>query len=55
MIEIIRSVTSHQEQLKELKSIMQLINHGLNEPYFLSSFIGGLDEELRLTMKIFKP
>ncbi|KAF3675896.1 hypothetical protein FXO37_05613 [Capsicum annuum] len=30
-------------------------NHGLNESYFLSSFIGFLKDEIKMTVKLFKP
>ena len=46
------SMQSYQLRFEELKSLMLILNPHLMEGYFVSSFVSGLSEELRLTVKI---
>lgn len=43
------------DQFEELRSKMLTINPTLNEDYFIQSFVSGLNEELRLAIKMLSP
>lgn len=45
----------YQEKFEELKSLMVKYNPGLSEIYFISSFISGLNEEVRQVVTMFRP
>lgn len=49
------AITEYQEKFKELQSLILMVNPTLSEAYFISSLISGLKEELKPTIKIFKP
>ena len=42
-------------KFEDLKAQMIMWNPTLNESHFLSSFIGGLKEEIKFLVKMFKP
>lgn len=48
-------VLEYQEKFEELKSLMVKYNPGLSEIYFISSFISGLNEEVRQVVTMFRP
>ena len=47
-----RSVLNYQIKFEELKSLMIVSHPTLTEAYFVSSFISGLNEELRPIVKM---
>lgn len=49
------SVEDYQTKSKELRSPLILSHPTLNEQYFMSSFISGLNDELRPTIKMLQP
>ena len=49
------TMQSYQLKFEELKSLMLTLNFTLTEGYFISSFINGLSEDLRPTIKMFQP
>ena len=49
------SVMAYQEKFAELRAIMLLKNSGLSESYFVSSYLSGLQEELKAPVKMHKP
>lgn len=49
------SVMDYLVKFEELKSSMIIYHLTLNEAYFVSSLISGLNEELRPTMKMMQP
>lgn len=49
------NVESYQEKFEELKTLMLIRNPLLNEPYFISSFISGLKEEVKSMVKMLNP
>ena len=46
---------AYQQRFKELKALMMISNPTLTEGYFVSSFINGLNEEIRPIVKMFQP
>lgn len=48
------TLSDYQEQFEELRLMMLKINLMLDEAYFISSFISGLNEELRPIIKLYK-
>jgi len=49
------SVEDYQIRFEELRSLLNLSHPAPDEPYFVSSFISGLSDELRPTVKILQP
>ncbi|CAL1392473.1 unnamed protein product [Linum trigynum] len=49
------SLTEYQEKFEELRSLMSQFNPALDEIFFISSFINGLKQELRLVMSMLQP
>lgn len=50
-----RRVQAYQAWFEELRSIMVNLNPHLSEAYFVSSFMSGLNEELRPMVKMLHP
>jgi len=48
-------VQEFQLRFEELKSLMLSKNPFMTEEYFVSNFVGGLNYEIRLVVKMFKP
>lgn len=48
-------VQQYEEKFEELNYIMRTMNPGSSEAYFLSSFISGLNDKLRSTVKMERP
>jgi hypothetical protein len=48
-------IDEYVERFEELKSLMYSLNPSLPESYYISSFISGLKEEIKLMLKILKP
>ncbi|XP_026383573.1 uncharacterized protein LOC113279076 [Papaver somniferum] len=49
------TVLEYQEVFEQLKALMLAKNRHLTEDYFTSSFISGLNEELRIVVQMFSP
>ena len=49
------TVQTYQSKFEEVKSLMIILYPYLTEGYFISSFVSGLSEELRLTVKMQQP
>nr|XP_027071904.1 uncharacterized protein LOC113696724 [Coffea arabica] len=49
------TVMAYQEKFEELRAIVLLRNQGLSESYFVSSYLSGLQEELKALVKMHKP
>ena len=49
------SVLEYQTKFEEIKSLMVITNPTLSEAYFVSSFISGLSDEVRPTVKMLQP
>jgi len=49
------SVQAYQQRFEELKALMLISNPTFSKEYFVSSFISGLNEEIRPTVKMFQP
>nr|XP_009802879.1 PREDICTED: uncharacterized protein LOC104248335 [Nicotiana sylvestris] len=49
------SVDEFLSRFEDLKAQMIIRNPALNEDHFLSSFVGALKEEIRFSVKLFKP
>ncbi|XP_071902780.1 uncharacterized protein [Coffea arabica] len=49
------TVMACQEKFEELRAIVLLKNPGLSESYFVSSYLSGLQEELKALVKMHKP
>lgn len=49
------SVDEYVEKFKELESLMHGLNPSLPESYYISSFVSGLKEDIKLMLKILKP
>ncbi|KAH0720051.1 hypothetical protein KY290_006530 [Solanum tuberosum] len=49
------SVDEYLGRFEDLKAEMLIRNLALNEAHFLSSFMGGLKEEIKYAIKMFKP
>ncbi|CAL1388272.1 unnamed protein product [Linum trigynum] len=49
------SLAEYQERFEELRSLMSRFNPALDEIFFISSFINGLKQELRLVMSMLQP
>ena len=50
-----RSVESYQVRFEELRSLLIQHNPHLSETYFVSSYLSGLNEELRPMVKVLRP
>jgi hypothetical protein len=50
-----RSVDDYIERFEELRSLMSALNPSLIESYYVSSYISGLKEDIKLMLKIMKP
>jgi len=50
-----RTVIEYHMKFEELKSLMLSRNPYMTEEYFKSSFVGGLNDELRSAIKVLKP
>lgn len=48
-------VSDYEDQLEELIAQVIARNRGFNEEYFVSSFVSGLKEHIKLAVKIFRP
>lgn len=48
-------VLEYQMKFEELKFLMLNRNPYMMEEYFMSSFIGGLSDELRLAVQVLRP
>ena len=46
-------VQAYRQRFEELKALMLISNLILTKGYFMSSFISGLNEEIRPTIKMF--
>ncbi|KAL5731844.1 hypothetical protein ACHQM5_004534 [Ranunculus cassubicifolius] len=51
----ITTVEDYQARFEELQPLVLQRNQGLTEQYFIDSFIGGLKEELRHVVQMFRP
>ncbi|XP_027076964.1 uncharacterized protein [Coffea arabica] len=49
------TIEDYEEKFEELKTLMLTRNPRLDESYFVSSFISGLKDEIKPTVKMFKP
>ena len=49
------SVQAYQQRFEELKALMLISNPTFSKEYFVSSFISGLNVEIRPTVKMFQP
>ncbi|XP_027062727.1 uncharacterized protein [Coffea arabica] len=49
------TIDDYQERFEELKPLMMIKNRNLDENYFISSFISGLKEEIKLVVRMLKP
>lgn len=49
------TVTEYQEKFVELRDFLMTVNYGLTEDYFISSFLSGLKEEIRCSIRKPKP
>lgn len=49
------SVGKYQDKFEEPRVRMDTLMLGLEEPYFLPVFIGGLRDDIRLMVKMLKP
>ena len=48
-------INEYQTRFEELKSLLIISYLTLNEAYFVCSFISGLNDELRLIVKMIQP
>jgi len=51
----VKSVESYQKRFEELMSLMIHHNPHLSEAYFVSSYLSGLNDELRPMIKVLRP
>lgn len=49
------TVMAYQEKFEELRAIVLLKNPGLTESYLVSNYLSGLQEELKVLVKMHKP
>ncbi|XP_027060758.1 uncharacterized protein [Coffea arabica] len=49
------TVLAYQEKFEELKARVLIKTPGLTEPFFISCFLSGLSEELKISVKMHKP
>ena len=49
------SMIDYQVKFEELRALLRLSQPSLTEPYFVSSFISGLKDELRPIVKVMMP
>ena len=49
------NVYEYVVKLEELKYLMHALNSSLPEFYYISSFVSGLKEDIKLMLKILKP
>ena len=49
------TVLAYQEKFEELKARVLIKTLGLTEPFFISCFLSGLSEELKISVKMHKP
>lgn len=50
-----KEVEEYVERFDELKSLMCALNPSILEAYYISSFLSGLKEYIRLMLKLLKP
>ena len=51
----VSTVNAYQEKFESLKPLVLSKNKGLSEEFFVDSFLSGLKDEIRLTIKMFNP
>lgn len=49
------TINDYQERFEEMRSLMLLKNQRLSEDYFISNFISGLREEIKVMLRMLKP
>lgn len=49
------TVTDYEDRFEELRALVVHKNKGFNEEYFLSSFISGLKDSIKLSVRMFRP
>lgn len=49
------TVADYEDRFEELRALVLSKNKGFNEDYFISSFISGLKDHIKGSVKMFKP